>query len=156
MLAIVYYGSHNRRICHGNRGWPAGETALGTDPPPLRRPSRVRRLGPYALESLIDPQEEGAGTAYRVTIGPRQQTAVSFHRLAEEYYYVLSGRGKAILDGRPYPLAAGDFLRLPPGTTTASPPATSPWRCSTSTPGSRPDRDVDFVGSPPPEGFGEA
>ena len=118
-------------------------------------PSRVRRLGPYVLESLIDPEEEGAGTFYRVTIEPHQQTAVSFHRLAEEYYYVLSGRGKAILDGRTYPLAAGDFLRLPPGTTHGFATGDEPLEMlNIHTPGSRPDRDVYFVGSPPPEGFG--
>ena len=117
-------------------------------------PSRVQRLGPYVLESLIDPQEEGAGTAYRVTIAPHQQTGVSFHRLAEEYYYVLSGRGKAILDGRPYALAAGDFLRLPPGTTHGFVTADEPLEMlDIHTPGSRPDRNVYFVGSPPPEGF---
>jgi mannose-6-phosphate isomerase-like protein (cupin superfamily) len=120
-------------------------------------PSRVRRLGPYVLESLIDPQEEGAGTFYRVTIGPHQQTGVSFHGLAEEYYYVLSGRGKAILDGRPYALAAGDFLRLPPGTTHGFVTDDEPLEMlDIHTPGSRPDRDVYFVSGPPPEGFGGA
>jgi len=86
----------------------------------LRRsgdPARTEYLGPYGIESLIDPDEEGAGTVYRVRIDPSQRTSVSYHRLAEEYYFVLSGSGTAILDGREYPLAAGDFLRLPPGTT---------------------------------------
>ena len=120
-------------------------------------PSRTRRLGPYVLESLIDPEEEGAGTAYRVTIGPHQQTAVSFHCLAEEYYYVLSGRGQAILDGRPYPLVAGDFLRLPPRTTHGFVTGEESLEMlNIHTPGSRPDRDVYFVGGPAPEGFAGA
>ena len=37
-------------------------------------PGRTQRLGPYAIESLIDPEEERAGTAYRVRIEPHQRT----------------------------------------------------------------------------------
>ncbi len=119
-------------------------------------PDRTQHLGPYAIESLIQPDEEAAGTVYRVTIGPHQRTRVSFHRIAEEYYYVLSGRGTALLDGRPYPLAAGDFLRLPPGTTHGFVTAEEPLSMlNIHTPGSRPDRDVYFTEGPPPEGFSE-
>jgi mannose-6-phosphate isomerase-like protein (cupin superfamily) len=116
-------------------------------------PGRVQTLGPYAIESLIDPHEEGMGTAYRVRIGPNQRTAVSYHRLAEEYYYVLAGHGTAILDGREHALAPGDFLRLPPGTTHGFVTAAEPLEMlNLHSPGSRPDRDVYFVG-PVPEGF---
>ncbi|MGA2033333.1 MAG: cupin domain-containing protein [Thermoguttaceae bacterium] len=117
-------------------------------------PARVQQLGPYAIESLIEPDEEAAGTAYRVTIGPRERTSVSYHRLAEEYYYVLSGSGTAILDGRPYPLAAGDFLRLPPGTSHGFIAADEPLEMlNVHTPGSRPDRDVYFLDGEVPDGF---
>jgi quercetin dioxygenase-like cupin family protein len=119
-------------------------------------PARVERLGPYAIESLIDPEEEAAGTAYRVTISPRQRTRVSYHRIAEEYYYVLSGNGTAILDGREHPLAPGDFLRLPPGTTHGFVAGDEPLvMLDIHTPGSRPDRDVYFTDGPPPAGFRE-
>lgn len=120
-------------------------------------PARTQQLGPYVLESLIDAQEEGAGTAYRVQIAPHQRTRVSYHRVAEEYYYVLAGRGVAILDGREYPLATGDFLRLPPGTTHGFVTAVEPLELlDIHTPGSRPDRDVYFADGAPPEGFHEA
>lgn len=127
--------------------------------PLIHRPSgqaqRTEHLGPYAIESLIEPDEEGAGTAYRVTIAPHERTRVSYHRIAEEYYYVLSGRGTAVLDGQPYAVNAGDFLRLPPGTTHGFLTAEEPLvMLNIHTPGSRPDRDVYFVDGPPPEGFG--
>ena len=116
--------------------------------------ARVEHLGPYAIESLIDPEEEAPGTFYRVTIAAGQRTRVSYHRVAEEYYYVLSGYGTAILDGREYALAAGDFLRLPPGTTHGFVAGYEPLvMLDIHTPGSRPDRDVYFIDGPPPEGF---
>src|SRR5437763_4172572 len=80
-------------------------------------PGRTERLGPYQIEPLLLPAEAAAGTVYRVRIEPRQRTSISYHKVAEEYYFVLAGQGTALLDGKPYPLRAGDFLRLPPGTT---------------------------------------
>lgn len=111
------------------------------------------RLGPYEIETLVSVEDEGAATAYRVRIEPHQRTAVSFHRVAEEFYQVLGGRGVAVLDGVEHPLEPGDFLRLPPGTTHgfitgADPLVMLDIHC----PGSRPDRDVYFIGEAP-DGF---
>jgi mannose-6-phosphate isomerase-like protein (cupin superfamily) len=118
-------------------------------------PARTQSLGPYRLESLIDPDEEGEATAYRVTIAAHQRTSVSYHRVAEEMYFVLSGSGTAILNGREHHLASGDFLRLPPGTTHGFATGDEPLEMlNIHTPGSRPDRDVYFVDGPPPDGFG--
>lgn len=117
-------------------------------------PSRVQHLGPYALEPLIDPEEEARATAYRVTIAPQNRTRVSFHRVAEEFYYVIAGRGVAILNGIPRPIAAGDFIRLPPGTTHGFLTEDEPLELlDFHTPGSRPDRDVYFLDGDPPPGF---
>lgn len=117
-------------------------------------PARVQHLGPYQLESLIDAHEEGAGTVYRVTIAPRERTSVSYHRVAEEWYYVLSGSGTAVLNGREYLLAAGDFLRLSPGTTHGFVTQEEALEMlNMHVPGSRPDRDVYFVDQEPPAGF---
>ncbi len=111
---------------------------------------RCQSLGPYRIEALVDEEEEGAGTCYRVGIAPHQATTVSYHRVAEEYYFVLAGRGLAILDGQPYPLAAGDFLRLPPGTTHAFVTAEEPLELlDIHTPGCRPNRDTFFLGAAP-------
>ena len=114
---------------------------------------KFEQLGPYGIESLIEPDEEAAGTAYRVRIGPHSRTAISYHKRAEEYYFVLAGAGTALLDGRPVPLRTGDFLRLPPGTTHGFITEAEPLEMlDLHTPGSRPDRDVYFVGDAP-EGF---
>jgi mannose-6-phosphate isomerase-like protein (cupin superfamily) len=112
-----------------------------------------QRLGPYQIEALLRPEEEGAGTAYRVRIEPHQRTAVSYHKIAEEYYFVISGHGIAILNGESHPLSPGDFLRLPPGCTHGFVTGAEPLdMLDIHTPGCRPDRDVYFLGSTP-EGF---
>jgi mannose-6-phosphate isomerase-like protein (cupin superfamily) len=115
---------------------------------------RTEKLGPYEIEALLSPHEEGAGTFYRVRIAPGARTSVSYHRIAEEFYFVIAGGGTAVLDGRVYPLKAGDFLRLPPGTTHGFVAGEQGLdMLDVHVPGCRPDRDVYFVG-PTPEGFG--
>ncbi|HSJ03943.1 MAG TPA: cupin domain-containing protein [Verrucomicrobium sp.] len=110
----------------------------------------AQKLGPYEIQALIPREAEGAGTAYRVRIEPHQTTSVSYHKIAEEFYYVLSGRGTAILNGQIYPLETGDFLRLPPGTTHGFvTEAEELVMLDIHTPGSRPDHDVYFVGTTP-------
>ena len=85
---------------------------------------------------------------------PDQRTRISYHRVAEEYYFVLQGQGTALLDGREYLLEAGDFLRLPPGVTHGFIAADSPLEMlNIHTPGCRPDRDTYFADGQPPEGF---
>jgi len=118
-------------------------------------PRRTQQLGPYRLETLVDPEEEGAGIVHRVYVAPRERTSVSYHRIAEEFYFVISGRGTAILNREEHRLSKGDFLRLPPGTTHGFVTAEEPLEMlNIQTPGCRPDRDVYFVDGPPPEGFG--
>lgn len=117
-------------------------------------PQRTQQLGPYRIETLIDRVEQGAGTAYRVHIAAHERTTVSYHKLAEEYYFVLAGSGQALLNGQEYPLRPGDFLRLPPGTThgfTAGPDGLD--LLDIHTPGCWPDYDVYFVDARP-AGFG--
>lgn len=117
-------------------------------------PTRVQRLGPYAIETLVLPAEEGRTTVYRVTIAPHETTRVSFHRVAEEFYFVIAGRGTAILDGQPHELNAGDLLRLPPGTTHGFVTTDEPLDLlNFHTPGCRPDHDVYFADGPAPDGF---
>jgi mannose-6-phosphate isomerase-like protein (cupin superfamily) len=73
--------------------------------------------------------------------------------MAEEIYYVLEGSGLAVLDGRPYSLRTGDFLRLPPGVTHRFETGDeSLILLDIHTPGCRPDRDTYFVDETP-EGF---
>ncbi|MDB6074497.1 MAG: hypothetical protein JWO89_2137 [Verrucomicrobiaceae bacterium] len=117
--------------------------------------SAPQKLGPYEIESLIPLEDEGMGTAYRVRIEPHSTTSVSYHKLAEELYYVLSGSGEAVLNDKRHELKTGDFLRLPPGTTHSFITGEEPLvMLDVHSPGSRPDRDVYFVGEVPP-GFGK-
>ncbi len=118
------------------------------------RPEQSQTLGPYRIETLLTEAEEGAGTAYRVRIEPGQRTSVSYHKLAEEFYFVIAGRGTALLNGEAISLEAGDFLRLPPGTTHGFVTGDAPLEMlNIHIPGCRPNRDVYFVGETP-EGFG--
>lgn len=112
------------------------------------------RLGPYQIDTLIAETDEGAGTAYRIRIGANQHTSVSYHKIAEEFYHVLSGSGIAVLNGVEHELRTGDFLRLPPGTTHGFITGDEELvMLDIHCPGSRPDRDVFFVGETP-DGFG--
>ena len=115
--------------------------------------SGVQQLGPYGIECLIPLEEEGALTAYRVRVAAGSRTSTSYHVIAEELYYVISGSGTAWLDGVAHELRAGDFFRLPPGTRHAFETAAEDLvMLDIHAPGSRPDRDVYFEG-PAPEGF---
>ncbi|MCS7237099.1 MAG: cupin domain-containing protein [Thermoguttaceae bacterium] len=103
-------------------------------------------LGPYKLRALIDRQQEGALTCYLVRLAPHSRTRTSYHGKAEEIYYVLSGRGTAILNGEAYPLTPGTFLRLPPRTLHAFCTGEEPLELlDIHSPGSWPDRDLFFV-----------
>ncbi len=55
-------------------------------------------------------------SAYLVRMAPGQVKKASFHKIGEELYYVLSGRGVAELGEKRYDLVAGCFFRVPPGT----------------------------------------
>ncbi len=117
-------------------------------------PDKVRKLGPYEIESLIEPAEELNTTAYRVRIAPHQTTRVSYHQIAEELYFVIAGQGRAILNGQDRPLRAGELLRLPPGTTHGFiTDAEALEMLNIHTPGCRPGHDVYFADGPAPEGF---
>lgn len=109
-----------------------------------------QRLGPYKIESLIPIDQEASITAYRVLIEANQVTSESYHKKAEECYYILEGTGTAKLDGKDYLLEPGDFLRLPPGTRHQF---TTTFEAlvmlDIHTPGSRPDKDVFFTGDTP-------
>ena len=51
-----------------------------------------------------------------VTVEPgREATEYHLHWHEEEFVYVLSGQGTAVINDREYPLGAGDFIGLPAG-----------------------------------------
>lgn len=112
-------------------------------------PTHVEKFGPYLIEPLLTEAEEASATVYRVRIEPNQTSTTSYHIVAEEFYFVLSGKGTAILNGIPQSLLPGDFLRLPPGTRHAFVTLDEPLEMlDTHVPGCRPNRDTYFVQDP--------
>jgi mannose-6-phosphate isomerase-like protein (cupin superfamily) len=110
--------------------------------------SKMQRLGAYLLESLLTSEEEDRASAYRVCLSPHQHSRESYHRVAEEFYFVISGRGAAVLDGREHELSPGDFLRLPPGTRHVFVSGDQPLDLlNIHIPGCRPDHDTYFTDS---------
>ena len=106
----------------------------------------IQQFGPYKIEPLLTEAEEAAATVYRVRVEPHQQTTTSYHLVAEEFYFVLTGTGTAVLDGESRALRPGDFLRLPPGTRHAFVTLDEPLEMlDVHVPGCRPDRDAYFV-----------
>ena len=107
-------------------------------------------LGPYKLRPLIQRQEQGSATAWRVRIEPGAKTPVSYHARSEELYLVTAGNGTAWLGGKEFPLKAGTFLRLPPGTSHAFEAGPDGLEMlDIHTPGCWPDHDTFFVGEAP-------
>ncbi|OWK42920.1 cupin domain-containing protein [Fimbriiglobus ruber] len=117
---------------------------------PSGNPDRQQQLGPYRIEALIDRAQAAAGTVYRVHVAPGATTSVSYHAVAEEYYFVIAGGGAAVLDGVDYDISPGDFLRLPPGTRhgfRAGPAGLD--MLDVHTPGCWPDHDTYFPAGEP-------
>ncbi|MEO1995726.1 MAG: cupin domain-containing protein [Planctomycetaceae bacterium] len=109
-------------------------------------PENCQAFGPYMIEPLISEAEESVGTVYRVRVEPHCRTSTSYHAVAEEFYYVLSGTAAAVIDGSERPIQSGDFLRLPPGTRHAFVTRAEALELlDIHVPGCRPDRDTFFV-----------
>jgi mannose-6-phosphate isomerase-like protein (cupin superfamily) len=107
-------------------------------------------LGPYNLRPLIQRQEQGSTTAWRVRIESGAKTPVSYHARSEELYLVTAGNGTAWLGGKEFPLKTGTFLRLPPGTSHAFEAGPEGLEMlDIHTPGCWPDHDTFFVGEAP-------
>ena len=106
----------------------------------------IEQFGPYKIEALLTEAEEANATVYRVRVEANQTTTSSYHAIAEEFYFVLTGSGMAILDGVSQALEPGDFLRLPPGTKHAFVTLDKPLEMlDIHIPGCRPGRDTYFV-----------
>ena len=68
------------------------------------------------IDQLLPKEACSQFSAYRVKMKPRQVKKTSYHKVGEELYYVLSGKGLAVLDGKQYVLSQGCFFRVPPKT----------------------------------------
>ena len=67
------------------------------------------------IDQLLPREACEQFSAYVVRMAPAQIKKPSYHKRGEELYYVLSGAGKAALDGKNYELKEGCFFRVPPG-----------------------------------------
>ena len=67
------------------------------------------------IEQLLPREACEEFSAYLVRVEPFQIKKPSYHKKGEELYYVVSGSGKAVLDGNNYELKEGCFFRVPPG-----------------------------------------
>ena len=61
------------------------------------------KLGLTGAEISINNLPAGAGVPF-----------VHYHKKNEEIYFVISGKGQAVIDGETVDLAAGDWLRVAP------------------------------------------
>jgi mannose-6-phosphate isomerase-like protein (cupin superfamily) len=68
------------------------------------------------IDQLLPKEACSQFSAYRVKMKPHQVKKTSYHKVGEELYYVLSGAGVAVLDGKKYVLSQGCFFRVPPKT----------------------------------------
>ena len=68
------------------------------------------------IDQLLPRESCEQFSAYLVRMEPFQIKKSSYHKKGEELYYVVSGTGKAVLDGNNYELKEGCFFRVPPGT----------------------------------------
>ena len=67
------------------------------------------------IDQLLPREACKQFSAYLVRMEPLQIKKPSYHKKGEELYYVVSGSGKAVLDGNDYELKEGCFFRVPPG-----------------------------------------
>ena len=61
------------------------------------------KLGLTGAEISVNNLPAGAGVPF-----------VHYHKKNEEIYFVISGKGQAVIDGETVELAAGDWLRVAP------------------------------------------
>ncbi len=90
-----------------------------------------RTNAPVANQSLAEAQLP-AGTA----------TQRHFHKLSEEFYFILDGSGSMEIDGETAPVTAGDAILIPPGAwhqITAAPEAGLRFLCCCAPPYSHED-----------------
>jgi len=67
------------------------------------------------IDQLLPREACEQFSAYLVRMEPCQIKKPSYHKMGEELYYVVSGAGKAVLDGNNYELKEGCFFRVPSG-----------------------------------------
>jgi len=69
------------------------------------------------IRELFHPAQHGGGgmSLAEATLPPGRETIPHRHPGSEEFYHVLSGRGRIRLENREYLLGPGDTVRIQPG-----------------------------------------
>ena len=86
------------------------------------RPAAFAAAGPAALKfdsrmASIGPRVGAQKLGYNLTAVPPGKRAFPFHnhRVNEEMFFVLQGRGEVRIGEQEYPIRAGDIVACPPG-----------------------------------------
>jgi mannose-6-phosphate isomerase-like protein (cupin superfamily) len=83
----------------------------------VMKPADGERL-PGERQTLVKASQ-GTGTQgvemFRDTMLPETSTGVHVHRQADEFFYVISGHGVALVDGTELPIDADDVVFVPRG-----------------------------------------
>ena len=77
------------------------------------------RFPTHSIELVMDRAEAATSEAFIVILQPGEAPPLHIHHDTEQVLYVLEGHGEfhAGADGsRRFPVAAGDLVRIPPGT----------------------------------------
>ncbi|WP_346898985.1 cupin domain-containing protein [uncultured Roseibium sp.] len=78
----------------------------------------VAPLGEKIYEMIGRPTEIGGTTNHsfvHVVIPPGKSSPKHYHKVSEETYYVLAGRGRIIIDGKEKIISPGDACLIMPG-----------------------------------------
>ncbi|MBN1966512.1 MAG: cupin domain-containing protein [Anaerolineae bacterium] len=88
--------------------------------PHIRRKDDVKPFAAEHGEVVYELSGHAAGgtsqhsVAY-IELPPGKASLKHYHPVAEESYYCLSGTGRLVIDGEPYPLQPGACVALTPG-----------------------------------------
>jgi mannose-6-phosphate isomerase-like protein (cupin superfamily) len=69
----------------------------------------------YELDSNQERTENGVAFAHG-TLSPKRQALKHFHKISDEVYYVISGRGNVSLGNSVYPVSKGSVVFVPSST----------------------------------------
>lgn len=72
-----------------------------------------KRIGALRVRSLLKPGKPFS--ALKIGMGPAASHELIAHGQTAEFFFVIRGRVRALIDGRSRTLEAGDFAYLPPG-----------------------------------------
>ena len=70
------------------------------------------------IREILHPKHEGFPLPYSIahaSLEPGQSSLPHALQTSSEVYYILSGNGVVLIDGKPAPVTTGDLVFIPPG-----------------------------------------